>query len=50
MDKQTYKWIFLPTMTYFKNRKDAKALLGANRFGRLIKEGKVIFIETPINK
>ena len=46
MEKKKFKkswWVFLPTNTIFENRKEAKTVLGSNRFKKLLEEGKVVF-------
>lgn len=41
-----FRWVFLPTMTYFKNRKEAKMVLGGNeRFTYLLKKGFVRYLD-----
>lgn len=47
MEQQTeYKWVYIPTMTYFKNRKEVKMVVGGNeRFSYLQKKGLIRYIE-----
>lgn len=43
--KPEYKWVFTPTGTYFRNRKEAKMCLGgSDRFNYLLSKGLVRYL------
>lgn len=50
-ENKNYYWLFLPNNMKFPNMKEAKLVLGKNRFRRLLKNGKVkLVIEGENNK
>ena len=41
MEKKNNIWIYLPTMTVFNNRKEAKQALGNRNYVRALRNGEI---------